>query len=159
GQASSQGQATWHAIESAEVARAFGTDVRAGLSRQAAAERLQRFGPNRLPAQPRRPAWLRFLRQFHNLLIYVMLGAAAITLGIGHFIDTAVLLSAVIVNAIIGFIQEGKAESALDAIRQMLSLHATVFRDGERMEVLADNLVPGDIVSVASGDRIPADLR
>ncbi|HEY0943579.1 MAG TPA: cation-transporting P-type ATPase [Steroidobacter sp.] len=157
---SEQGQATaWHSIEAAEVAQALGTDTHVGLSRQAAADRLQRFGPNRLPSQPRRPAWLRLLLQFHNVLIYVMLGAAGITLAIGHIIDTAVLLSAVIVNAIIGFIQEGKAETALDAIRQMLSLHATVIRDGERMEVLAENLVPGDVVSVASGDRIPADLR
>lgn len=155
-----QGQSTtWHSIDVPEVARALGTDVRVGLSRQSAAERLRQFGPNRLPAPPRRPAWLRFLRQFHNVLIYVMLGAAVITLAIGHFIDTAVLMAAVIVNAIIGFIQEGRAETALDAIREMLSLHATVFRDGERMEVRADDLVPGDIVSVASGDRIPADLR
>jgi magnesium-transporting ATPase (P-type) len=157
---SSLGQSTpWHSVDGAVVAQALGTDARTGLSRQVAAERLQQYGPNRLPAPPRRPAWLRLLSQFHNVLIYVMVGAAAITLAIGHLIDTAVLMAAVVVNAIIGFIQEGKAETALDAIRQMLCLRATVVRDGERMDVLADDLVPGDVVSVASGDRIPADLR
>lgn len=146
-------------MESAEATRRLGSDARSGLSPRAALERLQQFGPNRLPAPRRRPAWLRLLRQFHNVLIYVMLGAAVITLSLGHWLDTAVLLAAVIVNAVIGFIQEGKAETALDAIRQMLSLRAIVFRAGERMDVPAEDLVPGDVVAVASGDRIPADLR
>jgi len=149
----------WHAMQISEVVQTLGTDADAGLSRQAAAERLQQFGPNKLPARHRRPAWLRLLRQFHNVLIYVMLAAACITLTLGHWLDTGVLLAAVVVNAIIGFIQEGKAETALDAIRQMLSLHAMVIRDGKRVEVSAEELVPGDVVAVASGDRIPADLR
>ncbi|HWK49380.1 MAG TPA: cation-transporting P-type ATPase, partial [Steroidobacter sp.] len=128
----------WHAMQISEVVHDLGTDAEAGLSGQTAAERLRRFGPNKLPARHRRPAWLRLLRQFHNVLIYVMLAAAVITLSLGHWLDTGVLLAAVVVNAIIGFIQEGKAETALDAIRQMLSLHAMVLRDGKRVEVPAE---------------------
>jgi len=149
----------WHAMQISEVVYTLGADAEGGLSRQEAAERLRRFGPNKLPPRHRRPAWLRLLRQFHNVLIYVMLGAAVITLALGHWLDTGVLLAAVIVNAIVGFIQEGKAETALDAIRQMLSLQAVVLRDGKRMEVSAEELVPGDVVAVVSGDRVPADLR
>ena len=93
------------------------------------------------------------------MLIYVMLASAAITGALGHWIDTGVLLGAVVINAVLGFVQEGKAESALDAIRRMLSPQATVLRGGERQLVAAEQLVPGDIVLLASGDKVPADLR
>jgi magnesium-transporting ATPase (P-type) len=149
----------WHTLDAAEVVERLDTDAHRGLSEAQTAERLARFGHNRLPPPPRRPAWLRFVQQFNNVLIYVMLGAAAITAGLGHWVDTAVLLAAVIINALIGFIQEGKAEKALDAIRRMLSLRATVIRDGERTEIAAENLVPGDLVVLVSGDKVPADLR
>ncbi len=82
-----------------------------------------------------------------------------ITAFLGHWVDTGVLLAAVVINVLIGFIQEGKAEAALDAIRAMLSPHATVLRDGSRREIDAAELVPGDLVLLASGDRVPADLR
>lgn len=118
-----------------------------------------RHGPNRLTPPKRRGALLRFLMQFHNILLYVMLGAAVITAFLGHWVDTGVLLAAVVINAIIGFIQEGKAEAALEAIRAMLSPRATVIRDGSRSEIDATELVPGDLVLLASGDRVPADLR
>ncbi|WP_287924352.1 HAD-IC family P-type ATPase, partial [Diaphorobacter sp.] len=149
----------WHALSAGEALQRLQTDDRHGLAHAEVARRLARFGPNRLPAPPRRPAWLRLLQQFHNVLIYVMLAAAAVTAALAHWIDTGVLLGAVIVNAIIGFLQEGKAESALDAIRRMLSQQATVLRGGERQLVAADQLVPGDIVILASGDKVPADLR
>jgi magnesium-transporting ATPase (P-type) len=149
----------WHALDADAVVALLGTDPHCGLSGKEAAVRLQRFGRNRLPERRKQPAWQRFLRQFHNVLIYVMLAAAVITASLAHWIDTGVLLSAVIVNAIIGFVQEGKAEAALDAIRKMLSPVATVFRDGERIEVAADTLVPGDVVVLAAGDKVPADLR
>ncbi len=93
------------------------------------------------------------------MLIYVLLGAAAITALLGHWIDTGVILGVVVINAIIGFIQEGKAEQALEGIRKMLSLHAQVCRDGRWNAIDADTLVPGDIVRLRSGDRVPADLR
>ena len=102
---------------------------------------------------------LRLLYQFHNVLLYLMLAAALIAALLGHWVDTSVILAAVLINVIIGFIQEGKAENALDAIRSMLSPRAMVLRAGERHEIDAEYLVPGDVVLLASGDKVPADLR
>ncbi len=130
-----------------------------GLSDEEIAERRTRYGANRLAAPRRRSAWHRLLLQFHNILLYVMMGAALIVALLGHWLDTAVLLSAVVINAVIGFIQEGRAETALDAIRAMLSPRAVVVRNGLRQEIDATDLVPGDLVILASGDRVPADVR
>ncbi|PTU73625.1 cation-transporting P-type ATPase [Pseudomonas mangrovi] len=130
-----------------------------GLAAQEAEERLQRHGANLLPQARKRAPLLRFLLQFHNVLLYLMLGASLITALLGHWVDTGVIAAAILVNAIIGFIQEGRAEAALDSIRRMLSSRATVLRDGQRQEMDAARLVPGDIVLLASGDKVPADLR
>jgi magnesium-transporting ATPase (P-type) len=130
-----------------------------GLSADEAAKRLEAVGPNRLPAPPKEGLLKRFFKHFHDLLIYILIAAAVITAFLGHWIDTGVILAVVIVNAIIGFIQEGKAEQALEGIRKMLSLHAHARRDGEWTEIEADDLVPGDIVRLRSGDRVPADVR
>jgi len=130
-----------------------------GLSQTEAEARLATYGPNRLPEPPRRSAFMRFLLQFHNILIYVLLGAAVITALLDHWVDTCVILAVVIANALIGFLQEGKAEKAMDAIRQMLAPHASVLRGGERRSVAGDLLVPGDIVLLEAGDKVPADLR
>ncbi|HMO47552.1 MAG TPA: cation-transporting P-type ATPase [Rubrivivax sp.] len=148
----------WHALPAGEACRRLEVGE-AGLDAAQVQQRLQRYGPNQLQQAKKRGPLLRFLMQFHNVLLYVMLAAAAITAMLGHWIDTGVLLAAVVVNAIIGFIQEGKAESALDAIRAMLSPHALVLRAGRREEIDAAQLVPGDLVLLASGDRVPADLR
>jgi magnesium-transporting ATPase (P-type) len=150
--------ADWHAhpVEAIRERLASGPE---GLSADEVARRLAENGPNRLEAARRRHPVARFLGQFHNVLLYVMIAAAAVTAALGHWVDTGVLLAAVVVNAVIGFIQEGKAESALDAIRNMLSPHAIVVRDGHRREIDAAELVPGDLVLLASGDRVPADLR
>jgi magnesium-transporting ATPase (P-type) len=110
------GLTSWHSLDVRAVLARMDTQRR-GLSSAAAEERLARHGYNRLPRPARRPAWLRFLLQFHNVLIYVMLAAAAIVAALGDWIDTGVLLAAVLINACIGFIQEGRAEQALDAIR------------------------------------------
>jgi magnesium-transporting ATPase (P-type) len=120
---------------------------------------LGQYGHNQLPTPSKHPAWLRFLLQFHSVLIYMMLVATGIAAVLSHWIDAAVLFAAVIVNAVIGFIQEGKAEKALDAIRNMLSLRTTVLRDAERTVIAAETIVPGDIVVLASGDKVPADIR
>ncbi|WP_137126355.1 HAD-IC family P-type ATPase [Roseomonas sp. HF4] len=148
----------WHAMEAPEVLDRLGAS-RAGLDAAAAAVRLAEHGPNRLPEPPRRGALPRFLDQFRNLLIYVLLAAALISALLGHAIDAAVILAVVVVNAIVGFVQEGKAEEALAAIRGMLAPHAAVLRDGRRADVDASDIVPGDIVLVEAGDRVPADLR
>jgi magnesium-transporting ATPase (P-type) len=130
-----------------------------GLSEAEAARRLAVHGPNRLRPPKRRGPVVRFLLQFHNVLIYVLLASAAITAALGHAVDTGVILGVTIINAIVGFVQEGKAESALAAIRNMLSPRAMVLRDGQRREIAAEELVPGDWVLLQSGDKVPADLR
>lgn len=149
---------SWHNLAPAEVVALLHSSA-GGLQGAQARERLAVHGPNRLAPPRRRGPLMRLLLQFHNILLYVILGAAAITALMGHWVDTGVLLMAVVTNAVIGFIQEGKAESALDAIRAMLSPHAVVLRDGVRCEIDAADLVPGDHVLLASGDRVPADLR
>ena len=148
----------WHAQSNEEVAQVLETGA-SGLTDEEARRRLAHYGANRLAPAKRRGPLRRLLMQFHNILLYVMMGAAVITAALGHWIDTGVLTAAVAINAVIGFIQEGKAESALDAIRAMLSPHATVVRDGKRREIDAAELVPGDWVLLASGDGVPADLR
>lgn len=130
-----------------------------GLSEAEANRRLLSFGLNQLPEPPRRNILLRFIRHFHNILIYVLMGAAAITALLGHVVDTVVIATVVIINAIIGFLQEGKAEKAMNAIRQMLALRASVIREGKRQTVKGEQLVPGDIVLLEQGDKVPADLR
>src|SRR6056297_392355 len=130
-----------------------------GLGGDEAARRLSEHGPNRLPEPPGRGPVLRFLAQFHNVLIYVLIGAAVVTGALGHWVDTGVILAVVVVNAVIGFVQEGRAEQAMAAIRDMLAPRAAVLRDGTRVTVDAGDIVPGDIVLVEAGDLVPADLR
>jgi magnesium-transporting ATPase (P-type) len=153
---------TWHALPAEAALDALGGTAH-GLSTEEARTRLERHGRNELPAAAVRSAWLRFAQQFNNVLIYVLLAAGAVTLLLGHPIDTGVIAGVVVINAIIGFVQEGKAERALDAVRAMLASRAVVRRliDGrsERREIDAAELVPGDIVLLCSGDRVPADLR
>ncbi len=130
-----------------------------GLTSDEAEARFVTYGPNRLPKAASRSSWLRFILHFHNILIYVLIGSALITALLGHWIDTGVILAVVLANAVIGFIQEGKAEKAMDAIRHMLAPQANVIREGERITIDGEQLVPGDIVLLEAGDKIPADLR
>jgi magnesium-transporting ATPase (P-type) len=130
-----------------------------GLTQSEALLRLERCGPNRLPQAPRRSPIVRFLAHFHNLLIYVLLCAAFITGALGHFLDTGVILAVVIANAVIGFIQEGRAEQAMNAIRQMLAPRTSVLRDGERCSIDSGAVAPGDIVLLEAGEKVPADVR
>ncbi len=130
-----------------------------GLSAEEAIGRKARFGHNRLPTARARSAVLRFLSQFNNLLIHVLLVAAALALTIGEIADASVVLAVVLLNAIIGYLQEGRAERALEAIRGMIDPCATVVRDGRRISIAAEDIVPGDLVLLEPGDRVPADLR
>ncbi|MDH5775994.1 MAG: cation-transporting P-type ATPase [Nitrospirota bacterium] len=145
-------------MDSESVLKAVASHV-GGLTQDVAAQRLVLHGPNRLRPQKKQAAWQRFLTQFHNILIYILLGTGVVTAILGHWVDTSVILGVVIINAIIGFIQEGKAERAMDAIRRMLSVQACGLRDGTRCPIPAERLVPGDIVFLQSGDKVPADLR
>ena len=150
--------APWHARSPEGVYQDLNTG-RGGLSSTEVSARLSVFGPNKLPeAKPTGPL-RRFIQQFHNLLIYVLLVAAVTTGLLEHWIDTSVIVGVVLINAVIGFIQEGKAEDALRAIRNMLSPQAMALRDGHRTTVDAASLVPGDVVVLQSGDRVPADMR
>ncbi len=148
----------WHAL-SPDTVLAEQQTGDTGLNSAEAAQRLAVHGSNRLTPPKRRGPLLRFLLQFHNVLIYVLLGAAGVTAALGHWVDTSVIFGVVFINSLIGFVQEGKAEKSLEAIRNMLSLHAAVLRDGRRQEIDAVELVPGDVVLLASGDKVPADLR
>jgi len=148
----------WHAIPAEDALRMLHS-ARAGLDVEEAALRRARFGPNALPAPAKRGPWMRFLLQFHNALIYVLIGSGLITLALHHWVDSGVIFGVVVINAIVGFIQEGRAEQALDAIRSMLSPIAMVLRAGRKRALPAAELVPGDVVFLASGDKVPADLR
>ncbi|XKE46917.1 cation-transporting P-type ATPase [Halomonas organivorans] len=153
------GQRDWHARPAEAVAEHWAVAPETGLDEPEVARRRERHGPNRLPEAKPRSALSRFLAQFRNLLIYVLLGAALITALLGHWVDTVVILGVVLVNAVIGFVQEGKAEDALRAIRDMLSARAMVLRAGRQYTLPAEDLVPGDIVLLQAGDRVPADMR
>ncbi len=148
----------WHALTAEECLQELGTSP-AGLGDEEAQRRLRQDGPNRLKPPERRSALVRFTLQFHNVLVYVLLVAATVTGILGMWIDTAVIFGVVVINAIVGFLQEGKAERALEAVRNMLSPTATVMRNGQRNSILAESLVPGDVVLLEAGDRVPADIR
>lgn len=149
---------TWHALAVDEALEHLDSTTH-GLSTQEAERRLATYGPNQLDQIKTRPWWQRLLVQFNNILMYVLIMASLASLVLGHSVDAVVIFCVVLIIALIGFIQEGKAEKAMDSIRQMLSPQAEVLRDGKRQSIPAENLVPGDIVLVESGDRVPADLR
>ena len=148
-----------HAISADDVVKRFATSAEKGLDADEAAARLQKYGPNRLPEGKTRGPFMRFLAQFNNILVYVLLGAGFVKLMLNLWVDAGIIFAVVILNALLGFIQEGKAEKALDSIRNMLSAEARVVRGGKTRILPADQLVPGDVVLLESGDKIPADLR
>ena len=140
------------------VLEALGS-ARRGLTEDEARRRLAEVGPNRLPEPPRPNVVLRFLGHFDDVLIYILLAAAVLKALLGDWIDFTVILVVAVANAVVGFVQEGRADKALAGIATMLSLEADARRDGEWHRVAADDLVPGDVVRVRSGDRVPADVR
>ena len=148
----------WHALETDEAMRRLGS-APGGLGAAEAARRLSVHGPNRLPAASGPGFLRRFLLQFHNLLIYALLAAAVLSAVVGHPTDALVILAVVLINALIGVVQEGRAERSLEAIRAMIDPQASVLRDGRRVTVDAGEVVPGDLVLLDAGDRVPADIR
>ncbi len=147
-----------HSLDVSQALKTFETTEQ-GLSSTEAQQRLSKYGPNRLPEPERESVFIRFINHFKNMLVYILLAAAAATAFLGHWVDTWVIVGVVVLNAIVGFVQEGKAETALAGIRKMLSSRAQVLRDNAWDEINADELVVGDIVRLRSGDRVPADLR
>ncbi|NLB30711.1 MAG: HAD-IC family P-type ATPase [Alcaligenaceae bacterium] len=148
----------WHAVSADEALRELSSSSK-GLSVNEARQRLHSYGPNALPPPITVPVWRRFLRHFNDPIIMLLLAAAVISMLFSHYIDAGVILAVVIINAIIGFVQEGRAEQSLSALRSMLSPTARVLRDGERVVLAVEELVPGDILLLDAGDRVPADAR
>ncbi len=149
----------WHALGIDDTLQRCGTDPQQGLSDTEAARRLADHGPNALPEAPPRPLWRTFARQFQSPLIYILFVAAVLAVALGHHGDAAVILAVVIVNALIGSIQEGRAERSMAALRRLSSLHVCVLRDGREQVLEARELVPGDLMLLAAGDAVAADAR
>jgi cation-transporting P-type ATPase F len=149
----------WHSLPAKSALDKIETDSEAGLDASAVEIRRKNLGANQLTPKKQTPLWLRFFTQFHQPLIYILLAATAITALLHEWIDASVIFGVVIVNALIGFIQESKALKALDALSRSMTAYATVVRDGKEGKVSSVDLVPGDIVIVSSGDKVPADIR
>ena len=149
----------WHHLAAEEVVARHKTNVSRGLSATEAAEQRRRHGPNVLTARRGHGSLVRFLLQFHQPLIYILLVAAGVTAVLEDWIDAGVILGVVLVNAVVGFLQEGKALKAIEALGKTLVTEATVIRDGHRDRIDSTTIVPGDIVLLQSGDKVPADLR
>ncbi len=148
----------WH-YKTPEITMQVLSSCIEGLSTDEANTRIARYGSNKLAVQPSVSLLFRFLYQFHNVLVYVLVTAGGVTAVLGHWIDAGVIMGVVVINAVIGFVQEGKAENALKAIQRMLSVNAMVVRDKLQTSIPAEQLVPGDIVLLQAGDKVPADLR
>ena len=150
---------TWHELPGGKATTALETDPDHGLSADEAAARLARYGPNELARRRGHGPLVRFLLQFHQPLVYILLAAGAVTIALGEIVDATVIIGVVLANAIIGFVQEAKALTAIEALARTLVTVATVVRGGSRVRVPAAELVPGDVVVLQSGDKVPADLR
>ncbi|HWH15005.1 MAG TPA: HAD-IC family P-type ATPase [Miltoncostaeaceae bacterium] len=148
-----------HQLTVDEAAALVASDAERGLTGEEVARRREVHGPNTLPGPRRRGPLRRLAAQFHNPLIYVLVAAAGVTAAIGDLVDTGVIAGVVLVNAVIGFVQESRAERALQALMSIASTRATVVRDGRRRVVDSAELVPGDLVHLEAGDRVPADVR
>ena len=150
---------SWHALDSMRVVSDLASDAARGLAVPEAERRLASHGDNELTHAATRPAWSIAVSQFNQPLVLILLGAVVITAAIGEYVDSLVIALVVLVNATIGYIQESKALQAMEALAKSLAGAATVIRDGERHVVAAAQVVPGDLVVLQAGDRVPADLR
>ncbi len=149
----------WHATKPKAIAETLKTDLKAGLSTDEAAKRLEEHGPNELPEEQHKPMWKVFAAQFASPLIYILFVASIISFAMGHPSDAVVILVVVLVNAIIGAIQEGRAEHSMTALRKLSALKVRVVRGGRESTIESRELVPGDILLLAAGDQVGADAR
>ena len=156
---SSENHTAWHHLEEDQVLQFLETDLGTGLSGSQVKERQRKFGLNEVKGKEGRSAWLGFLLQFHQPLIYILLIASGVTFFLGEYVDSAVIFGVVLMNAIIGYLQESKAEKAIEALARMVTTEATVRRDARKTRVPSIEIVPGDVVLLQSGDRVPADMR
>ena len=149
----------WFALNADTVIQKTGSNRKSGLTDAEAAEHTDRFGVNKLPQKKRTSALVRFLKHFNDILIYILFIAGIVSALLGHYVDTIVIIIVAIINALIGFLQENKAEKALDDIKNLLSLKAQVLRNGQRVDIDATELTIGDVTFLSPGDKVPADLR
>ena len=149
----------WHHLPANEVAELLDSDLARGLTADEVRRRRDTFGANLLTPKAGKPAWLRFLLQFHQPLIYILIASGAVTAFLQEWVDSGVIFGVVLVNAVIGYIQEARAEDAIAALARMAASTTTVLRDGVKQPLPAAELVPGDVVLLAPGDKVPADLR
>ncbi|HSB91446.1 MAG TPA: cation-translocating P-type ATPase [Anaerolineales bacterium] len=152
-------RAAWHALETNDVFRELKTSPDAGLTAEEAARRLARYGPNELAEAPRPGFWHMLLAQFSNFIVLVLIAAAAVSMALGDYLEGGAILAIVVLNAVLGVVQERRAEQALAALRRLAAPEALALRDGRRTTVSARELVPGDVVLLEAGNFIPADLR
>src|SRR5574343_660459 len=149
----------WHSLPTEQLLHKLDTDIKQGLSETVAQHRLAVNGPNRLTPRKGKSPLLLFLLQFHQPLVYILLASSVITAFLQEWVDSSVIFGVVIINAIIGFIQEANALKAINALAQGLNVSSSVLRNSRRRQIAADELVIGDIVFLQSGDKVPADLR
>jgi P-type Ca2+ transporter type 2C len=149
----------WYARDGEAVSEALGVDVGSGLSAERAAELLERDGPNALPAEEPTPGWRRFLEEYQSYMQLILVGAAVVSLAIKEWTTAVVLVGITILNAVVGLRQQGKAESAMNALKSMMKESARVRRDGVEAEIPGEQLVRGDVVLLTAGDQVPADGR
>ncbi|OKH23105.1 cation-transporting P-type ATPase [Chroogloeocystis siderophila] len=149
----------WHNLSLKEVAQILDSNPKTGLSAAEVSQRQQKYGPNELKAKPGKSPIVRFLLQFNQPLLYILLIAGAIKALLGSWVNAGVIWGVTLINAIIGYVQEAKAESAISALASAVRTEATVMRNGEKVRVSSTEIVPGDVVLLASGDKVPADLR
>jgi cation-transporting P-type ATPase F len=149
----------WHVRDIDAIVKSLQADATAGLNASQVETRLRQYGPNRLTPKPGPPLWLTFLLQFHQPLVYILLAAGAVSGMLGEWVDAGVIWAVVLANAIVGFLQESQAAKAIDALAKSMTTDATVIRGGAKRRIEAAELVPGDLVLLASGDQVPADLR
>ncbi len=149
----------WHALDPGQVAVKLETDPQSGLDSPSVERLRTRYGANRLEEKGKAPAWKLFVSQFQDFMIYVLMGAVVISAIEGQFVEATAILAILLLNGVLGFAQEYRAEMALEALQELSAPTATVIRDGSEIEIKAEELVPGDIVLLEAGDRIPADGR
>jgi cation-transporting P-type ATPase F len=149
----------WHQLHGDEVLRLLDVDPARGLTSEEVKRRLSKFGPNRISAVRGTPSWLKFLRQFNEPLVYILIVACGVTAFLGEWLDAAVIFGVVFVNAVIGFLQEAKAEKAIESLSRLVVTEACVRRDERPRRVRSEQIVPGDVLLLKAGDHVPADLR
>ncbi|MGB3295751.1 MAG: cation-transporting P-type ATPase [Phormidesmis sp.] len=149
----------YHELSEQEAMQLCDSDLERGLMAEEVARRYETYGYNELPVKPGKPAWFRFLLQFHDPLLYILLIAGAVKAALGSWTNAAVIWGVTLLNAVIGYVQEAKAEGAIASLAKAVTTETTVLRDGQTLQIPSQDLVPGDIVLLTSGDKVPADLR